>query len=123
MGHLGADAEVKYTAGGVAVANFSLATSRRWKDKQTGEWREETDWHRVVLWRAGEVSRYLTKGRAVLVEGRLQSRSYEDRAGEKRYVTEVVAENVVLLGGGGKEADVKENAAETPADDSGDVPF
>jgi single-strand DNA-binding protein len=125
LGHLGGDADVKMTGGGVSVANFNLATSRRWKDQKSGEWKEETDWHRIVAWRVEHLANYLTKGRAVLIEGRLQTRSYEDRAGEKRYITEVVAENVILIGGG-KDGDnpkpgpAKSNASAPPDDD---VPF
>ena len=125
LGHLGGDADVKTTGGGVSVANFNLATSRRWKDQKSGEWKEETDWHRIVFWRADSVANYLTKGRAVLVEGRLQTRSYEDRAGEKRYVTEVVAENLILIGGGGKGDSGSRAGGDAQArdvDDS-DVPF
>ena len=129
LGHLGADAEVKHTSGGTAVANFSIATERRWKDKQSGEWKSETDWHRIVFWRAENLANYLTRGKAVLVEGRLQTRSYEDRSGDKKYITEVVAENIILVGGG-KEGKDGEGSRKTeqassrnsaPPDD--DVPF
>ena len=99
LGHLGRDAETAFTQSGVAVTKFSVATSRRWKDSQSDEWKEETDWHNVVLWRSENLSNYLTKGKQVYVEGRLQTRSYEDRDGAKRYVTEIVADNVILLGG------------------------
>jgi len=83
----------------VAVTKFNGATSRRWKDSQSNEWKEETDWHSVVLWRSEKLSNYLTKGKQVYVESRLQTRSYEDRDGVKRYVTEIVADEVILLGG------------------------
>jgi single-strand DNA-binding protein len=76
-----------------------VATSRRWKDSQSNEWKEETDWHNIVLWRSENLSNYLTKGKQVYVEGRLQTKSYEDRDKVKRYVTEVVADGVILLGG------------------------
>src|SRR6201993_831382 len=99
IGHLGKDAETKFTPAGAAVTKFSVATNRRWKDQQTGEWKEETGWANVVLWRSENLSNYLTKGKQVYVEGRLQTRSYEDRDGAKRYVTEIVADNVILLGG------------------------
>jgi len=102
LGHLGKDADTRYTTGGAAVANFTLATNRRWKDQQTGEWKEETDWHNIVLWRSENVSSYLTKGKQVYVEGRLRTRSYEDKDGNKRYVTEVYADDVILLGGRGE---------------------
>jgi len=114
LGHLGADAENKYTASGVAVSTFHLATERRWKDQKLGEYRTETDWHRVVMWHSDHVQTYLTKGRAVLIEGRLQSRSYEDRNGVKRYVTEVVVENLILLAAGGGESTRQAQPQEAP---------
>lgn len=101
VGHLGKDAEQKFTPGGQSVTKFTLATGRRWKDKQTGDWKEETDWHNIVLWQSENLSPYLLKGKQVYVEGRLSTRSYEDKDGQKRYVTEVVAEDVILLGGRG----------------------
>jgi single-strand DNA-binding protein len=79
-----------------------LATNRRWKDQQTGEWKEETDWHNVVLWRSENLANYLTKGKQIYVEGRLQTRSYEDKDGKKVYFTEVVAEDVLLLSNRGE---------------------
>ncbi|NWF83061.1 MAG: single-stranded DNA-binding protein [Bryobacteraceae bacterium] len=99
IGHLGRDAETKFTASGVSVSQFTLATNRRIKDAQTGEWKDETDWHRVVVWRQENLAQYLTKGKQVYVEGRLQTRSWEDQNGQKRYTTEVIAEEVFLLGG------------------------
>lgn len=104
IGHLGRDAETKFTPSGVPVTRFSIATSRRWKDQQTGEWKEETDWSNVVLWRQENVGQYLTKGKQVYVEGRLQTRSYDDKDGKKVYATEVVADDVILLGGRGDSA-------------------
>ena len=104
VGHLGKDAETKFTPAGVAVTNFTLATNRRWKDQQSGEWKEETDWHRVVLWRSENLANYLLKGKQIFVEGRLQTRSYDDKEGKKVYTTEVVAEDVILLGGRAGEA-------------------
>src|SRR3954467_8208608 len=101
FGHLGKDAETAYTAAQTAVTRFSVATNRRWKDQQSGEWKEETDWENVVLWKAENLANYLTKGKQVYVEGRLQTRSYEDKDGKKVYSTEVVAEEVILLGGQG----------------------
>ena len=98
LGHLGKDAETKFTPSGTSVTNFTLATNRRWKDQQTGEWKEETDWHRCTLWRSENVSNYLLKGKQVYVEGRLQTRSYDDKDGQKRYVTEVVCDDLILLG-------------------------
>lgn len=105
VGHLGRDAETKFTPSGVAVTSFSVATNRRWKDQQSGEWKEETDWSNVVLWRQENLANYLTKGKQVYVEGRLQTRSYDDKDGKKQYRTEVVAEDVILLGGRGEGMD------------------
>src|SRR6202162_3970457 len=102
IGHLGRDAETAYTASQIAVTKFSVATNRRWKDQQTGEWKEETDWSRVVLWRGENVAPYLTKGTQVYVEGRLQTRSYDDKDGKKVWATDVVADQVILLGGRGE---------------------
>ena len=101
VGHLGRDAETQFTPAGVAVTKFSVATNRRWKDQQTGEWKEETDWSNVVLWRQENLANYLTKGKQVYVEGRLQTRNYDDKDGKKQYRTEVVADDVILLGGRG----------------------
>src|SRR3954465_13000675 len=101
VGHLGRDAETKFTPGGAAVTRFSVATNRRWKDKDSGEWKDETDWSNVVLWRSENLANYLTKGKQIYVEGRLHTRSYEDKDGKKVYATEVVADDVILLGGQG----------------------
>ena len=102
LGNLGRDAETRFTPSGSARTTFSIATGRRWKDQQTGEWKEETDWHNVVLWRSENLANYLTKGKQVYVEGRLQTRSYDDKDGNKKYMTEVVAEDVILVGGRGE---------------------
>ena len=102
IGHLGRDAETKFTPSGAAVTKFSIATNRRWKDQQTGEWKEETDWANVVLWRQENLANYLTKGKQIYVEGRLQTRQWEDKEGKKQYSTEVVADDVILLGGRGE---------------------
>jgi single-strand DNA-binding protein len=107
VGGLGRDAETAYTASQVPVTKFSVATSRRWKDQQSGEWKEETNWTSVLIWRAENLAPYLTKGKQVYVEGRLQTRSYDDKDGQKKYVTEVVADDVILLGGGGKREDAE----------------
>lgn len=101
IGHLGKDAETKFTPSGVSMTKFSVATNRRWKDQQSGEWKEETDWANVVLWRQENLANYLTKGKQVYVEGRLQTRSWEDKDGKKQYMTEVVADELILLGGRG----------------------
>jgi len=122
IGHLGRDAETKFTPNGAAKTTFSVATNRRWKDQQTGEWKEETDWHNVVLWRQENLANYLTKGKQVYVEGRLQTRNYEDKDGKKVYVTEVVAEDVVLLSGRGAEAPAEEAQHAAPAPGPRPVP-
>jgi single-strand DNA-binding protein len=101
VGNLGKDPELKHTSGGTAVATMTVATNERFKDK-SGEWQDKTEWHTVVLWqRLAEIAaEYLKKGRSVYVEGRLQTRSWEDKQGQKRYTTEIVASDLVLLGGG-----------------------
>jgi single-strand DNA-binding protein len=104
IGNLGKDAETRFTPSGASVSNFSLATSWRSKDQQTGEWKDHTDWHNIVVWRAENITNYLQKGRQVFVEGRLQTRSWEDQNGNKKYTTEVVADNVILLGGRGEDS-------------------
>ena len=101
LGHLGKDAETKFTPSGVAKTSFTLATNRRWKDQQSNEWKEVTEWHNVVLWRSENLANYLLKGKQVYVEGRLETRTWEDQQGQKRYFTDVVADDVILLGGGG----------------------
>ena len=102
VGRLGADPEVRYNASGTAVGNFSLATSEVWNDKE-GQRQERTEWHRIVVWGklAEIVGEYLGKGRQVYVEGRLQTRKWEDRENVTRYTTEIVAREVVFLGGRG----------------------
>jgi len=105
LGNLGKDADTKYTPAGTAVSNFSLATNRRWKDQQTGEWKDETEWHRCVLWRSENRANYLLKGTNVYIEGHLQTRSWDDKEGQKRYTTEVVVDELILLGGRGAGVD------------------
>jgi len=123
IGHLGRDAETAYTASQVAVTKFSVATNRRWKDQATGEWKEETDWTRVVLWRGENVAPYLVKGTQVYVEGRLQTRSYDDKDGKKVWATDVVADEVILLGGrgqaGGAGAGMDEGFSQEPQSPAG----
>jgi len=101
VGRLGSDPEVRYTPSGDAVANFSIATSEEWKDKNSGEKRERTEWHRIVAWRKlGEIcGEYLSKGKQVYVEGRIQTNAWEDKEGNKKYTTEIVASTVQFLGG------------------------
>ncbi len=102
VGRLGADPEIRYTQQGVAVTNFNIATSENWVDK-SGQKQERTEWHRIVVWgKIAELcSQYLTKGRQVFVEGRLQTRQWEDKEGHKRFTTEVVAATVQFLDKGG----------------------
>ena len=102
LGNLGRDAETKFTPSGASVTKFAIATTRSWKDQQTNEWKEETNWTNVVLWRQENLANYLTKGKQVYVEGRLQTRSYDDKDGKKVYTTEVVADDVILLGSRGE---------------------
>ena len=103
IGHLGADPELRYTANGTAVATFNVATSESFRANESDEWQERTEWHRVVAWgRQAEIAgEYLSKGRQVYIEGRLQTRSWEDRDGNKRYTTEIVVRDMILLGGRG----------------------
>ncbi len=132
VGNLGADAELRYTGSGMAVANFRIATTEVWKDKD-GQKQEQTEWHRISLWgkMAEAVSQYLTKGKQVYVEGRIQTRKWQDKDGQDRYSTEIKADKVTLLGGGPRsgQAERDEHAhAAAPAagpdyPDSDDVPF
>lgn len=117
MGNLGRDPETRFTANGGAVCNLRIATTRTWKDKNSGERREETEWHSVVMYdRLAEIAgEYLRKGRPVYVEGRLQTRKWQDKEGQDRYTTEIVATEMQLLGsreGGGSGDD---SAAPRPA--------
>jgi single-strand DNA-binding protein len=102
VGNLGRDAELRYTPGGAAVATINMATTEVWNDK-AGQKQEKTEWHRVVLWgkSAESLAEYLTKGKQIYVEGRLQTRQWDDKDGNKRYTTEIRGDRVVLLGGGG----------------------
>jgi len=101
VGNLGRDAELRYTPGGAAVATINMATTEVWNDK-AGQKQEKTEWHRVVLWgkSAESLTEYLTKGKQIYVEGRLQTRQWDDKDGNKRYTTEIRGDKVVLLGGG-----------------------
>lgn len=102
VGNLGRDPEVRYLENGTPVANFSIATSETYKDRTTGERKEQTEWHNIVLWRglAGVAEKYLKKGATVYIEGKLRTRSWE-KDGITRYTTEVVADNMTMLGGSG----------------------
>jgi single-strand DNA-binding protein len=122
VGNLGANPELRYTQGQQAVANLRIATTERWTDK-SGQKQEATEWHRVVVWgkQAEIVGQYLTKGRQVYIEGRIRTRQWQDQAGQKRYTTEIVAQNVQMLGGRGGEQrgpDQDDMAQTVPADDA-----
>jgi len=106
IGNLGRDIELRYTSGGTAVATLNMATTDFWNDK-SGQRQEKTEWHRIVLWgkTAESLAEYLLKGRQIYVEGRLQTRQWDDKDGNKRYTTEVRADRVVLLGGRGGGSD------------------
>ena len=101
VGNLGRDPEVRYSPDGAAICNVSIATTSQWKDKNSGERREETEWHRVVFYnRLAEIAgEYLRKGRSVYVEGRLKTRKWQDKEGQDRYTTEIVADQMQMLGG------------------------
>ena len=103
IGNLGADPEMRYTPSGAAVANFNVACNRQWTNRETNERQEQTEWVRVVLWnRQAEIaSQYLQKGSQVYIEGRLQTREWQDRDGNRRWSTEVVGSQMLMLGGRG----------------------
>ena len=138
IGNLGKDPEVRYTAAGTAVASFSVATSEKYKNK-SGEWEEKTEWHNVTLWaRLAEIAgEYLAKGKTVYIEGRLQTRKWQDRDGKDRYTTEIVGEKMQMLsgkgeGGGGRQGggrsesqgQSQETAYEEPTfNPDDDIPF
>jgi single-strand DNA-binding protein len=104
IGNLGKDPELRHTASGTAVATFSIATSERFKNKQTNEWEKKTEWHNVVLWdkQATLAGQYLTKGSTVYIEGRLQTRKWQDKNGNDRYTTEVVGNSLEFLSSKGE---------------------
>lgn len=126
IGHLGADPEVSTTQQGTSLAKFRIATTETWKDRTTGERQERTEWHSIVAWDklAQICGEYLHKGKMVYVEGSLQTRSWDDQNGQKRYKTEIKANNVLMLSPrteGGREL-VPAQPAGTP-DEEDDVPF
>lgn len=136
IGNLGRDPEVRYTPAGVAVANFSIATSETWKDKETGEKKEKTTWIRMVAFgRLAEiVGEYLTKGKQIFAAGPIQTREWEDNDGNKKYGWEVVMKEMKMLGGGkggqerrydGEDIDrhLPGGQGVTPLDDDDDIPF
>ncbi len=118
VGRLGRDPEVRYTSDGTAVANFTIATSIDWKDKQTGEKKERTEWHKIVAWRRlGEIcGEYLSKGKQVYIEGSLQTREWQDQDGNKRWTTEIVANVMQMLGSPGQPPSYQEGEGPAQAD-------
>lgn len=126
IGNLGQDPEVRFTPSGTAVANLNLATTDTWMDKQSGQRQERTEWHRIVLFnRSAEVAgQYLTKGSRVYLEGRLQTRQWQDQAGQERTTTEIIAERMTMLGNKGAANSAASGSApseSTPFDD--ELPF
>ena len=122
IGHLGADPEIRYTGAGKPVANFRIATSEQWNDKQ-GQRQEKTEWHRIVAWdKLAELcGEYLAKGRQVCVEGRIETHKWQDKDGNDRYTTEVQAQRVTFLGGRGE---TRRDTAQPPQrPDEDNVPF
>lgn len=117
IGNLGKDPEVRYTANGKAVARFSLATSEVWNDAE-GNRQERTEWHNIIVWgKQGETcGQYLAKGRQCYIEGSIRSRSYDDKNGQKRYITEIIAQRVRFLGGGGGTRVAPEAEGEAPGE-------
>lgn len=134
IGNLGRDPEVRYTASGTAVAGFSVATTEKFKNK-SGEWEERTEWHNITLWgKLAEIAgEYLAKGKTVYIEGRLQTRKWQDRDGKDRYTTEIVGDKMQMLGGkgdggraggAGTRNDMQEPAYEEPVfNPDDDIPF
>lgn len=134
IGNLGRDPEVKYTQSGTAIANFSIATSERWKDKNTGEQKERTEWHRIDAWgRLGEIcGEYLSKGSRVYIEGRIQTDEWQDKDGNKRYTTKIVANEMKMLdrrdsggasGSPGPQGVPEYDGPPLPEDQDDDIPF
>ena len=134
IGNLGKDPEVRFTASGQAVASFSLATSEKFKAK-TGEWEERTEWHNITLWgKLAEIAgEYLTKGKTVYIEGRLQTRKWQDKSGNDRYTTEIVGDKMQMLSakgersGGGEPSSAPKSGGgssyEEPPFQDDDIPF
>jgi len=124
IGNLGKDPELRTTGSGKSVCNFSVATNESWKDA-SGEKQERTEWHRIVVWgpQAEACGKYLAKGRQVYVEGRIQSREWEDNDGNKKYTTEIIANSVVFLSDGGGKGKSGGRQEPPPIDDTDDIPF
>jgi single-strand DNA-binding protein len=129
IGNLGGDPEIRYTPSGRPVANFNIATTENWTNKDGGK-EERTEWHRIVAWgRLGEIcGEYLHKGKQVYIEGKLQTRSWEDRDGNKRYTTEILAQTMQMLGPAGKEGKATGREERFPVEEpitvpEDDIPF
>ena len=131
IGNLGKDPEVRHLESGAVVANFPIATSETYKDRKTGERITQTEWHNIVIWRglAEVAEKYLKKGNSVYIEGKLRTRSWDDKEGNKRYTTEVVADNMTMLGGKSDSSSPEPSNSSEPDvspfedDSSGDLPF
>ncbi|RLB10335.1 MAG: single-stranded DNA-binding protein [Deltaproteobacteria bacterium] len=127
IGNLGRDPELRYTPSGIPVATFTVATKEEWRDRNTGEKQERTEWHRIVAWRRlGEIcGEYLHKGSKVYIEGKLRTRTWEDRDGNTRYTTEIIAQNLQILTpkGEGLEDIPEPPISEEPIDNEEDIPF
>lgn len=135
IGNLGAEPECRMTPGGLMVTSIRLATSRRWKDRQTNERKEETEWHRVVFFnRLAEIVRdYVHKGQQIYVEGRIRTQKWQGQDGQERYTTEIVAEEMHMLGSSGKQTDITHQSGlastvskpdfDDEVDPYGDIPF
>ncbi len=119
IGNVGKDPEIRHLESGTAVANVTLATTERYKDRN-GETQEQTEWHNVVLWRglADVTERFVRKGSQIFIEGKIRTRSWEDQSGQKRYATEIVADNMQLLG---RRSDNPANASARPAPSANNV--
>jgi single-strand DNA-binding protein len=133
IGNLGADPEIRYTQSGTPVVNFTIATTERWKDKE-GQQQEQTEWHRIVAWRrlAEICGEYLSKGSRVYIEGKLQTRKWQDQSGNDRYTTEVIANEMKMLtprgagtgeGAGANDGGYGDFPTEPPSSTGEDVPF
>jgi len=136
IGNLGKDPELRFTPSGRAVARFPVATSEQWTDAN-GQRQDRTEWHNIVVWgkQAESCGQYLSKGRQVFIEGSIRSRQYDDKEGQKRYITEVIAQRVQFLGGGGRgdgagggagrgaQSAGGDEMAPAPAPEDDDIPF
>ena len=126
VGNLGGDPEVRFTKGGQAVANFSIATSEKWTNKDTGNKEEKTEWHNIVAWgKLGEIcGEYLSKGKQVYIEGKIETQNWEDNDGNMRHKTQIVASNMTMLNGAnGGNHEAPETSQGQRNDDDDDIPF